>query len=82
MAELRKVVAAEGDGAAGLVAVDALTDQLDEFHLFHATCVDLLRRLGNTDHAADAYRTARRLATNHAEQEFLDAQLASLTTSR
>jgi RNA polymerase sigma-70 factor (ECF subfamily) len=79
----RAVVRAEVEGpAAGLVAVDALTDQLDEFHLFHAARADLLRRLGNTDAAADAYRTARRLATNRAEQEFLEAQLASMATSR
>jgi len=76
----RAIVLAEVDGpAAGLTAVEAL--DLDGYYLFHATRADLLRRVGRTDEAAQAYETARGLATNPVEQAFLDSQRAALTQS-
>jgi RNA polymerase sigma-70 factor (ECF subfamily) len=44
---------------------------LDEYHLFHATRADLLRRLERNEEAAAAYALALGLATNEAEQRFL-----------
>jgi RNA polymerase sigma-70 factor, ECF subfamily len=72
----RAVALAEVRGpAVGLTAVDDLRSSgLDSYYLFHATRADLLRRLGRTAEAAAAYATARALATNPAEQAFLDTQ--------
>lgn len=76
----RAVAVAELDGAvAGLVAVDALATDLGEFHLFHATRADLLRRLDRLAEAADAYAAAVRLATNAAEREFLEQRLVCVS---
>lgn len=58
-----------GPGAA-LALVDQL--DLDNYHLFHATRADLLRRLGRTADAALAYRRAAELAPTEAERGFLE----------
>jgi RNA polymerase sigma-70 factor (ECF subfamily) len=62
--------------ATALALVDVL--DLDEYHLFHATRADLLRRLGRTSDAAMAYARAADLATNDAERAFLVGRLAGL----
>jgi RNA polymerase sigma-70 factor, ECF subfamily len=79
----RAVALAEVRGpAAGLAAVDGLrSPALDGYYLFHAARADLLRRLRRDGEAAAAYATARALTTNPAEQAFLDAQRAGLTSS-
>jgi RNA polymerase sigma-70 factor (ECF subfamily) len=64
----------------GLALVDALSDDLDAYHHFHATRADLLRRLGRTDEAAAAYRRALELTANEAEQAFLRGRLGALTS--
>ena len=46
-----------------------------------ATRADLLRRLGQTHDAAQAYRTALSLATNAAEQDFLTRRLTEVTAT-
>ena len=70
------VAVAMADGpSAGLPLVDGLEAELDRYHLFHAARGDLLRRLGREDEAADAYRRALALATNPAEQRFLQGRL-------
>lgn len=70
------VAVAMADGpAAGLPLVDALHDELDRYHLFHAARGDLLRRLEREDEAALAYHRALDLATNPAEQRFLRRRL-------
>jgi RNA polymerase sigma-70 factor (ECF subfamily) len=51
---------------------------LERYRLLHAARGDLLRRLGRRGDAATAYRRARELATNRAEQRFLDARLREL----
>jgi RNA polymerase sigma-70 factor (ECF subfamily) len=68
------VAMADGPGAA-LPLIEALGDDLDRYHLFHAARGDLLRRLGRADEAAQAYRRALDLATNPAEQRFLHRRL-------
>jgi RNA polymerase sigma-70 factor (ECF subfamily) len=75
----RAVAVAEVDGpAAGLAAVDALTDTLDRYLHFHAARADLLRRLGRRVDAADAYARAISLTTNDAERRFLEARRAMM----
>jgi len=68
----RAVAVAEVDGVAiALDEVDRLTEPLADFHLFHSTRGDLLRRLGRLDEAAAAYDRAIDLAGNAPEREFL-----------
>ena len=55
---------------------------LERYRLFHAARADLLRRLGRDAEAVGAYRRARELATNPAEQRFLDARLRALGDTR
>ena len=80
--ELNRAVAvaiAEGP-AAGLALIDALGDErLETYHLLHSTRADLLRRLGQTEEAALAYRRARDLAANPAERAFLERRLTELS---
>jgi RNA polymerase sigma-70 factor (ECF subfamily) len=73
----RAVAVAEVDGpAAGLQLVDAL--DLGDHHLFHAVRADLLRRLGRTTDAAEAYDAAIGRAGNAAERAFLRRRRAEL----
>ena len=58
----------QGPGAA-LVLVDGL--ELDNYHPFHATRADLLRRLGRRAEAAVAYERAAAMAPTDAERDFL-----------
>jgi RNA polymerase sigma-70 factor, ECF subfamily len=55
--------------AAALALVEEL--DLDNYHLFHATRADLLRRLGRHREAAAAYQRAAALAPTDAERDFL-----------
>jgi RNA polymerase sigma-70 factor, ECF subfamily len=73
----RAVALAEvaGPGAA-LRAVDGLP--LEEYHPFHATRADLLRRLGRHAEATAAYDRALALATNPAERTFLARRRAEV----
>jgi RNA polymerase sigma-70 factor (ECF subfamily) len=78
----RAVAVGMADGpAAGLALVDALaaSGALEGYHLLPATRADLLRRLGRTGEAADAYREALGLATTDAERRYLDRRLAEVT---
>ncbi len=63
---------------AGLRLIDALTEELADYHLLHSARADLLRRLGRRAEAAEAYRRALALATNDAERGFLRRRLAEL----
>jgi RNA polymerase sigma-70 factor (ECF subfamily) len=66
----RAVAVGEVRGAAAALAlVDELG--LDNYHPFHATRADLLRRLDREDEAASAYQRAAELAPTDAEREFL-----------
>jgi RNA polymerase sigma-70 factor (ECF subfamily) len=55
--------------AAALALVDEL--DLDNYHPFHATRADLLRRLGRHSEAAAAYQRAAAVAPTEAERDFL-----------
>jgi RNA polymerase sigma-70 factor, ECF subfamily len=73
----RAVAVAETEGAeAGLDIVDRL--ELDDYRYFHSTRGELLRRLGRTDEARDAYRTAMTLVEDAAERRLLERRLADL----
>ena len=66
----RAIALAEVYGpAAALTQVEALN--LADYHLFHASRADLLRRLGRTIDAAAAYQLAADLAPTDAERDFL-----------
>ena len=66
----RAVALAEVEGPAqGLAAVDRL--DLDQYHLWHATRADLLRRLDRRTEAVAAYDAALSRTTNEAERRFL-----------
>lgn len=76
----RAVALAEVEGpSAGLRVVDGLAG-LDGYHPFHATRADLLRRLGRTAEAAEAYDRAIALAGNPAERAFLLRRRDTLPT--
>jgi RNA polymerase sigma-70 factor (ECF subfamily) len=79
--ELNRAIAiAETDGPeAGLQLIDRL--DLDDFRYLHATRAELLRRLGRTGEARDAYLRARRLTDDGPEQRFLDRRLTELSAS-
>jgi RNA polymerase sigma-70 factor (ECF subfamily) len=74
----RAVAVAMADGApAGLALLDSITG-LDEYHLYWAARGELIHRSGDKDAAARAFRRARELATNSAEQRHLDRRIAAL----
>jgi len=76
--ELNRAVAMAQAGSpeAALAIVDGLA--LDEYPYLHSTRAELLRRLGRTAEAADAYRRALALTTREPEARFLRRQLAGL----
>jgi RNA polymerase sigma-70 factor (ECF subfamily) len=55
--------------AAALALIEEL--DLDNYHPFHATRADLLRRLGRNREAAAAYQRAAAMAPTEAERDFL-----------
>jgi RNA polymerase sigma-70 factor (ECF subfamily) len=66
----RAIAVGEVEGAsAALALVDEL--ELDNYHSFHATRADLLRRLGRDREAAAAYERAAELAPSEPERDFL-----------
>jgi RNA polymerase sigma-70 factor, ECF subfamily len=73
----RAVAVAQMAGpAAGLAAMDALAGDtsLAEYRFFHAGRAELLRRLGRTAEAIDAYDRALALEPNRAEAAFLEGR--------
>jgi len=73
----RAVAVAEVDGPTkALAAVDSL--DLAGYHLFHATRADLLRRLGRSAEAAEAYDASLALVGNATERNFLEQRRRAL----
>jgi RNA polymerase sigma-70 factor (ECF subfamily) len=60
-----------------LAEVDELGDELDRYHLYHATRGALLRRLGRPDEARDADRRALALTENPAERALLTERIGA-----
>ena len=74
----RAVAVAEAEGPeAGLVIVDRLP--LEDYRYLHATRGELLRRLGRTDEARDAYRRALALVHDDTERRHLERRLGELS---
>lgn len=64
---------------AGLVVLDAVDDaRLAEYHLFHATRADLLRRAGRGAEALAHYARALELAPSDPERRFLRRRIDAL----
>jgi RNA polymerase sigma factor (sigma-70 family) len=61
----------------GLKVIDEI-EGLERFHLMHSARADLLRRLGRTEEAADAYQRALSLAGEESDRRFLRARLDQL----
>ena len=73
----RAVAVAEERGAeAGLEIIDRLA--LEDYHYLHATRGELLRRLGRTTEARDAYSRALALVHDDAERRLLQRRLSEL----
>ncbi|MCU1551343.1 MAG: hypothetical protein JWR36_1903, partial [Glaciihabitans sp.] len=68
----RAIAVAEIDGPdVALALVDRLDDRLAEYHAYHATRADLLRRLGRSRESRAAYDRAIDLSGNTAEAAYL-----------
>lgn len=80
--ELNRAVAlAMRDGpAAGLQLIEALLarGELADYHLAHAACADLNRRLGHWAAARTAYQRALQLSQQDADRQFLERRLSEL----
>jgi RNA polymerase sigma-70 factor (ECF subfamily) len=73
----RAVAVAEVQGPeAGLDIIDRLA--LEDYHYLHSTRGELMRRLGRTEEARDAYRRALALVHDDAERRLLERRLAEL----
>jgi RNA polymerase sigma-70 factor (ECF subfamily) len=78
----RAIAVAETDGPeAGLVLLDQLADDLDRYHLLHASRGAMLERLGRPDEAAAAYERAATLARTDADVSFLAQRHRELTAA-
>jgi tetratricopeptide (TPR) repeat protein len=76
----RAVAVAEEQGPeAGLEIVDRLA--LEDYRYLHSTRGELLRRLGRTDEAREAYRRALTLVHDDAERRLLERRMAELGTA-
>lgn len=64
----------------GLKLIDELgsSAELHSYHLYHAARADILRRLGRSQEAIDAYRQALGLTANAVERRYLNRRLAEL----
>jgi RNA polymerase sigma-70 factor (ECF subfamily) len=69
-------VAEAGSPEAALRIVEALS--LDEYQYLHSTRGELLRRLGRTEEAREAFQRALNLAGSEPERRFLGRRLAEL----
>ena len=65
----------------GLALIDDLgsSGELDHYHLFHAARSDLLRRMGRTMEATEAYRRALALTSNAVESGYLRRRIAAVS---
>ena len=61
--------------AAALPLIDALAEPLADYHLWHATRADVLRRLGKQAEARASWERAHGLAQNESQRRFLAEQM-------
>jgi RNA polymerase sigma-70 factor (ECF subfamily) len=76
-------VAMAGEPVEGLALLDepGLAGALVDYHLYHSTRADLLRRVGRLEEAVVAYGEARQRTKNGAERDFLDRRLVEIGAS-
>ncbi|MFI6173580.1 RNA polymerase sigma factor [Nocardia sp. NPDC051052] len=75
----RAIAVAELDGPeVALATVDRLENKLADYHAYHATRADLLRRLGRSQQSRAAYDKAIELAGNTAETAYLTRRRGQL----
>jgi RNA polymerase sigma-70 factor (ECF subfamily) len=78
----RAVALAMTDGPeVALRLVDEIGNALANYHLWHATRADLLRRMGRSAAALEAYELAHKLAGNETERRFLARRIAEMRQS-
>jgi RNA polymerase sigma-70 factor (ECF subfamily) len=58
--------------------IDGLAPELDNYHLFHATRADLLRRVGALEESFQSYTRALELVINDSERRFLERRLCEV----
>ena len=79
----RAIAVAELDGPdVALAIVDRLDDQLADYHAYHVTRAELLRRLGRSEQSRAAYDAAIELAGNTAETAYLTRRRDQLGAPR
>jgi len=61
--------------APALALIDELVAELDNYHLLHSARADMLRRIGSSAEAAEAYERALALVSNDSERRFLEQRL-------
>lgn len=77
----RAVAMAETTGPeTALGLLDSLTEELDHYHLLHASRAVMLERIGRLADAEGAYGRAAELAPTEAETRFLTARRENLTS--
>jgi len=64
-----------------LTLIDGLAADLDSYHLLHSARADLLRRMGSSAKAAEAYERALALVSNDSERRFLEQRLREVQAS-
>jgi len=76
------VAMAQGAGPA-LKIIDGLAESndLDKYHLLHASRADMLRRLGSFEEAGKSYARALELANNESEKRFLERRLREMQSA-
>jgi RNA polymerase sigma-70 factor (ECF subfamily) len=75
------VAEAEGPAAAlAILAEPSIAEPLDSYPHFHSTQADLLRRLGRSTEAAEAYRRALESIEHDADRSFLERRLREVTS--
>ena len=75
----RAIAIGEIDGpVAALALLDAISTDLDNYHLMHAARGTTLRRLGELDAARAAFERAAQLAVTNADRRFLANQVDEL----
>ena len=73
----RGIAVAEDEGPeAGLEIIDGL--ELEDYRYLHSARGELLRRLGRTEEARDAYEQALALVHDDAERRLLERRVAEL----
>ena len=72
----RAVAVGMAEGAeAGLQMLLRLEAQAEDFYPYHAARADLLRRTGQREAAADAYKRALHLCNNSTQRAYLQRRL-------